>query len=78
MSADLISRPKLKSFVHATVDKHSLPGDVRGTLRSQPNNGLGHFAWFAQALEWRVCGPAIKNLLFIFSQCRRPCLGQLF
>src|SRR5260221_7257246 len=40
----------LKSFVGSAIHQDRLPGDVRRTLRSQPDDGVGNLPRFGDAL----------------------------
>src|SRR5437667_96439 len=75
MSADLISRPKLKSFVHATVDKHSLPGGDRGQ-RDDAAPLLTLHVWdhFAGEVH-RTEKVRIESPLPVFEACGQKSLG---
>jgi len=68
--------PDLQPFIHAAIDQHGLPGDVRSPFRCEPDNGLGDFAGFPQSFHWCIRGPAIENLLLAFARQRGSCRSQ--
>ena len=58
---------RLKPLVNAAVHQNGLAGDVRSSLGGEPDDGVGEFARFAEALEGRVGGKAGEDFVFGFA-----------